>query len=381
MSRSSHVLPFELVDMVISNVTAEYAPASTLRSCALVCKIWHAVARTFIFRFVTLSSKLALTKLGKILERNPDLGFSIRRIALVQHTWSKGCILTHFYKQSHLSSSSLPRLVEVEIVEVQFKNSDITVAITKFAEYRSVKSLEVNGCCFSTIRSMFSLLHGFPEISSFSCYPEIPSNDLDSSAAVPSGFEVFPLLRTFKFLSWRTSCSHRDILKVFGTLPYKSTVSEYGFSLSPFEAPNLVAFLLGVKNLVTALDFSYCPGSIGHFNGLPLPALPNLHKLSVGPSTMFTIPLSSDALYEIEFGIGIKHINIDELRISCIKRITGADLPNLRSFRFITWVRQLPSLMEQLREDEWAQKKCAGFVERGIEVSHAYSVRPPIMDT
>ncbi|EKM52051.1 uncharacterized protein PHACADRAFT_150980 [Phanerochaete carnosa HHB-10118-sp] len=76
---SADALPVELVDKAIKFAYND-ADALTLTSCALVCRIWGAVSRPYIFERVKIASDDRLTVLENLVERDANVGPFIRAL-------------------------------------------------------------------------------------------------------------------------------------------------------------------------------------------------------------------------------------------------------------------------------------------------------------
>jgi len=380
MPASPNKLPYELIDMVLSDIAAEYMPKETLKSCALVCKAWHAVAQTYIFRFVTLSSPPALERLAKLISKSPAIGLYIRRIALVQHPWSNKRVLANLYKLPHLSYAALPRVSEIEMSGMKFSNDEVLLAIQHFHTYRSLRSLHLYDCRFPAIDSMYTMLHGFPTIRVFTCHDTfLPIAQDSRPIVIPAELQALPPLEVFKIDAHQSGYHYGQILAPILKLPFRSTISEYGFAPHHLHLGHIKSFLHNVGSEVTSLDLSQIPWYSESSDLVPavilLPELPNLQKLSLAGGSVTHLPSTCEAIREIDISTSLRRTDRDRLLKAAICRIQAVNLPNLEHLQFTAWSRQLPSLADKLYEDSWILKECAELAEKGIRISTRYTIR------
>jgi len=368
------MLPFELVDLIIRVFAHDPIYRCTLKICASVCTMWHAVVRPFIFRSITLRKSSTTEKLKKLVLDSPEIGWCIRRLILVDHI---------VQSIPHLSAIALPWVTEVNMIEVTLQSSDISMAMQHFSSYRSIRCLHLQGCRFHTVDAMYAILHGFPELRAFSCNVSFELPGLELPPTIPANLQTLPPLTTFKF-EFHSSNSNQDydeiLAKVSNNL-FRDSIYKYGFApRTSSDVSHVDRFLHRVESTVTSLDLSHMSvewslKAEAHKLAL-LCSLPSLEEISLPLDSFGFIALSSRTICRTNVTIFQPISRGDSSLKVAADGIMMAYLPKLEHLRFTVWYDRPPGLGRRKDQELWIMEECARVVEgRSVLVDVHHVVR------
>ncbi|TCD70630.1 hypothetical protein EIP91_002349 [Steccherinum ochraceum] len=152
IKKSSHrhiaSLPAETLDHIVNLLWDDFR---SLTSASLACRAWHALARPYIFRSVTVGDETSVYKLGQKLEEIPALAYWVRELRISHHGPTARFYFWHLWTSNTLYSvtSRLKKLYTITLTghNIPFHENilpdELTTLTRRLSLFNTVQELSI----------------------------------------------------------------------------------------------------------------------------------------------------------------------------------------------------------------------------------------------
>lgn len=258
--RRQDPLPFELVDAVLA-VVHDASDIATVQACALVCKGWSQVSRSYIFQKIKLTDGEALSAFIDLIDNDTAIGNIV--VTLTVKTYRPADEKQVPTPSSWLVRvpaqlpSRLPRLQSIYFVDLhdygEYMNHEFFIGLSAFT---SVNKFSMRGCSINQ-RLILSLL---------TCLPNLRHLDIGRTLGMPYMLqEDTPQLYLPELISFNV-----DIGSAFPTLynilltwalstPSKFSLRSFSVVVRMLDAGAVGDFLKEVGGRLEYLEMKFVP--------------------------------------------------------------------------------------------------------------------------
>ncbi len=264
------MLPLDIVFLLIDVVAQLGDHGLTLRNCSIVCREWSSIARTYIFRKITVRGTCGIEDFFDILKSSPHIGRLVLQVIYEQESlFTDATMSPQFHDFIRSLSGTLPNLHTLSLNGV-FRNQDGPLQpdlLKSFAALTSVSGLSITASITST-QFLITYISSFPNIRRLNINwledgpNDAPSTYLPASQSVLTSVRlrnVDDLPRIFRHI---TSSNSAHVLRYL-TLAVANGDSNHVSSFLREVGPTLEHLDLG---LVTYYD----AGPISEYHCMPI---------------------------------------------------------------------------------------------------------------